>query len=174
MEKNFPWYRWISSRGEDLDMPFTILNFPVKFVSLFEHGHYLSKIGEVSLTTWSLMNSGRRMVTKIGFLPFLRGQIRLRKLRQISESPKRHWTSVPWNFSFAVFDPKAKKNFEIETLYRVPISGHALKLGTPEHRTTEHGTPAKYRNSGRTLMELWNTGGKTDHLRNKWNKRTPT
>lgn len=46
--------------------------------------------------------------------------------------------------------------------------------GTPEHRTTEHGTPAKYRNSGRTLMELWNTGGKTDHWRNKWNKRTPT
>ena len=46
MEKNFPWYRWISSRGEDLDMPFSILNFPVKFVSLFEHGHYLSKIGE--------------------------------------------------------------------------------------------------------------------------------
>ena len=46
MEKNFPWYRWISSRGEDLDMPFTILNFPVKFVSLFEHGHHLSKIGE--------------------------------------------------------------------------------------------------------------------------------
>ena len=27
-------------------MPFTILNFSVKFVSSFEHRHYLSKIGE--------------------------------------------------------------------------------------------------------------------------------
>ena len=27
-------------------MPFTILNCPVKFVSSFEHRHYISKIGE--------------------------------------------------------------------------------------------------------------------------------
>ena len=68
------------------------------------------------------MNSGRRRVTKISFLPFLREPIRLRKLRQISESPKRHWISVPWSFSFAVFDLKTKTNFEGETLYRAPIS----------------------------------------------------
>ena len=80
------------------------------------------KLEKANLTTWSLMNSGRRMVTKIGFLPFLRGPVRLRKLRQISESPKRHWISVPWSFSFAVFDPKTKTNFEGETLYRAPIS----------------------------------------------------
>ena len=80
------------------------------------------KLEKASLTTWSLMNSGRRMVTKIGFLPFLRGPVRLRKLRQISESPKRHWISVPWSFSFAVFDPKTKTNFEGETLYRARIS----------------------------------------------------
>ena len=43
------------------------------------------KLEKTSLTTWSLMNSGRRMITKIGFLPFLRGPILLRKLRQISE-----------------------------------------------------------------------------------------
>ena len=80
------------------------------------------KLEKASLTTWSLMNSGRRMVTKIGFLPFLRGSIRLWKLRQISELPKRHWISVPWSFSFAVFYPKAKTNFEGDTLYRAPIS----------------------------------------------------
>ena len=80
------------------------------------------KLEKASLTTWSLMNSGRRMVTKIGFLPFLRGPIRLRKLRQISESPKRHWISVPWSFSFAVFDPKTKTNFQGEVLYRAPFS----------------------------------------------------
>ena len=80
------------------------------------------KLEKLSLTTWSLMNSGRRMVTKIGFLPFLRGPIRLWKLRQIPEWPKRHWISVPWSFSLAVFDPKTKTNFEGETLYRAPIS----------------------------------------------------
>ena len=80
------------------------------------------KLEKASLTTWSLMNSGRRMVTKIGFLPFLRGPMRLQKLTQISESPKRHWISVPWSFSFAVFDLKAKANFERETLYRATVS----------------------------------------------------
>ena len=68
------------------------------------------------------MNSGGTMVTKIGFLQFLKGSTRLRKLRQISESPKPHWISVPWNFSFAVFDLRAKTNFEGETLYRAAIS----------------------------------------------------
>ena len=62
------------------------------------------------------------MVTKIGSLPFLREPTRLRKLRQTSESPKRHSISVPWSFSFAVLDPKTKTNFAGETLYRAPIS----------------------------------------------------
>ena len=100
-------------------------------MSSFEHRHYLSKIVEGEphyLVTnelrgaWSLMSSGRRMVTKIGFLPFLRGPIRLQKLRQISESPKRHWISVPRSFSFADFDPRAKTNFEGETSYMARIS----------------------------------------------------
>ena len=68
------------------------------------------------------MNSGRSVVTKIGSLPFLRGPICLLKLRQISELSKQHWIFVPWSFSFAVFDPKTKTNFEGETLYRAPIS----------------------------------------------------
>ena len=78
------------------------------------------KLERASLTAWSLMNSGRRMVTKICSLPFLRGPIRFRKIRQISESPKRHWISVPWSFSFTAFDPKIKTNFEGETLYWAP------------------------------------------------------
>ena len=45
------------------------------------------------------------MVTKIGSVPFPRGPTRLRKFRQVSESPKRHWMSVPSSFSLAVFDP---------------------------------------------------------------------
>ena len=80
------------------------------------------KLENASLTTWSLINSGRRIVTKIGSLPFLRGPIRLWKFRQISESPKRHWISVLSSFSFAAFDLKTKINFEGETLYRAPIS----------------------------------------------------
>ena len=62
------------------------------------------------------------MFTKIGSLPFLREPTCLWKFRQISESPKRHWISVPSSFSFAAFDPKTKTNFEEETLYREPIS----------------------------------------------------
>ena len=80
------------------------------------------KLENASLTAWSLTNSGRRIVTKIGSLPFLRGPTRLWKFRQISESPKRHWISVPSSFSFAAFDPKTKTNFQGETLYRRPIS----------------------------------------------------
>ena len=67
------------------------------------------------------MNSGRRIVTKIGSLPFLRGATHLWKFRQISVSPKRHWISVTSSFSFAAFDPKTKTNFQGETLYRAPI-----------------------------------------------------
>ena len=70
------------------------------------------------LTAWSLMNSGRKIVTKIGSLPSLRGPTRL----HISESPRQQWISVPESFSFAVFDPKTKTHFEGETLYRTPIS----------------------------------------------------
>ena len=80
------------------------------------------KLEKASRTTWSLMNTGRRMVTKIGFIPFLRGPTRLQKLRQISESSKRHWISVPCSFTFPFFDPKTKTNFEGEILYRAPIS----------------------------------------------------
>ena len=80
------------------------------------------RLEKAGLTAWSLMSSGRRMVTKIGSLPFLRGPTRLRKLRQVSESPKRNWISVSWSFSFAVLDPRPKTNFEEETLYRAAIS----------------------------------------------------
>ena len=80
------------------------------------------RLERAGLTAWSLMNSGRRMATKIGSLPFLSGPTRLRKLRQVSESPKRNWISVPWSFSFAVLDPRANTNFEEETLYRAAIS----------------------------------------------------
>ena len=103
-------------------MPFTISNFFVKFVSSFEHRHYLSKIGEDE-PHYLVTNEHRKEDGyKIGFLPFLRGPTGLRKLRQISESSKRHWISVPCSFSFPVFDPKTKTNFEGEILYRAPIS----------------------------------------------------
>ena len=81
-----------------------------------------SKLEKAGLTAWSLMNSGGKIVTKIGYLPSLRGPTRLRKLWHISESSKRHWIAVPESFSFAVFDPKTKTNFEVDTLYRAPIS----------------------------------------------------
>ena len=68
------------------------------------------------------MSSGRKIVTKIGSFPFLRGPTRFRKFRHTSESLKRHWISVPASFSFGVFDPKTKTNFEGETLYRAPTS----------------------------------------------------
>ena len=54
-----------------------------------------AKLGKASPTVWSLMNSGRKIVTKIGSLPSLRRPTRLRKLpitpsdsrmRQISDS----------------------------------------------------------------------------------------
>ena len=80
------------------------------------------KLEKASLTVWSLMNSGRRIVTKIGSFLFLRGPIRFRKLRQTSESPKRHRISVPCSFSITTFDSKTKTNFEGEILYRVPVS----------------------------------------------------
>ena len=71
-----------------------------------------SKLENASLTAWSLINSGRSIVTIIGFLPFLTGPTRLRKFKQMSESPKRHWISVLSSFSFAAFDPKTETNFE--------------------------------------------------------------
>ena len=80
------------------------------------------KLEKVSLTAWSLMSSGRKIVFKIGSFPFLRGPTRFWKFRHISELLKRRWISVPASFSFAVFDPKIKTNFEGETLYRAPIS----------------------------------------------------
>ena len=51
MERNFPSsYHWISSRGEDFNMPFTVSNFSVKSMLPLntgpEHRHYFSKIGE--------------------------------------------------------------------------------------------------------------------------------
>ena len=80
------------------------------------------KLEKASLTAWSLTNSGRNMVTKIGSLPFLRGPTRLWKLKRRSESPKRYWICVFSSFSFVACDPKTKTNFEEETLYRAPIS----------------------------------------------------
>ena len=41
------------------------------------------KLENASLTAWSLINSGRKMVTKIGSLPFLRGPTRLWKLSKV-------------------------------------------------------------------------------------------
>ena len=68
------------------------------------------------------MNSGRRIVTKTGSLPLLTGPIRLRKFRQSSESPKRHWISVPRSYSFAVFDQKDQHKLWRRNLYRAPVS----------------------------------------------------
>ena len=65
------------------------------------------------------MNSGRKIAAKIGSLPSLRVPTRF---QHISESPKQNWTAVSESFSFAVFDPNIKRNFEGETLYRAPIS----------------------------------------------------
>ena len=69
----------------------------------------------------------------------------LETFRQISESPRQYWISVPWSFSFATFDLKTKTNFEGETLYRAHICDslrfqntgniqfYNLSLGSPEH-----------------------------------------
>ena len=114
-------YRWILSRGEDFNMTFTISNFHVKLMPSFENSHYISKTGEGKSHCLVANELRKVMVTKIGSLPFLRGPTHLWKFRQISESPKRHWISVPSSFSFAVFDPITKTNFEGETLYRAPI-----------------------------------------------------
>ena len=120
MERNFPrQYRWISSHGEDSTMSFPVSDESIKFVSTFEYRHYLSKAGEGE-SHHLVANELRKEYGHKDF-PFLRGPIRFRKLRQISESPKRHWIFVPWSFSFAAFDPKTKTNFEGETLYRAPI-----------------------------------------------------
>ena len=73
------------------------------------------KLEKANLTAWSQINPGRKMVAKIRSLPFLRGPTRFRKLRHISESLKRHWISVPSSFSFTVFDPMTKTNFEGDT-----------------------------------------------------------
>ena len=80
------------------------------------------KLEKASLTAWSLMSSGRKIVTKIGSFPFLRGPTRFRKFRCTSELLKRHWISIPASFSFGVLDPKTKTNFEGETLHRAPTS----------------------------------------------------
>ena len=68
------------------------------------------------------MSSERKIVTKIGSFPFLRGPTRFWKFRHTLESLKRHWISVPASFCCGVFDPKTKTNFEGETLYRAPTS----------------------------------------------------
>ena len=121
MERNFPrQYCWISSRGEDTNMPFPVSDESIKFVSTFEYRHYLSKAGEGE-SHHLVANELRKEYGHKDF-PFLRGPIGFRKLRQISESPKWHRISAPWSFSFAAFDPKTKTNFEGETLYRAPIS----------------------------------------------------
>ena len=65
------------------------------------------------------MCAGRKIVTRVGSFPFLKGPTRFRKFSLISDSPKRHWISVPASFSFAVFGPTTKTNFERQTLHRV-------------------------------------------------------
>ena len=53
------------------------------------------KLEKASLTTCSLMNSGRKKVTKISSLPSLKGPTGLPKLRHISEPPKRYLRVSP-------------------------------------------------------------------------------
>ena len=130
MERNFPWEcRWTPSRGIDSAVSFAIPNFPIKEIFRLNFPIYLPlktdttspKLEKASLTAWSLMNSGRKIVTKIGSFPFLRGPAGYLKVKTISESPERLWISVPSSFSFTVYDPRTKTNFEGETLYRAPI-----------------------------------------------------
>ena len=113
---------WILCLGEYFNVLFTIQNFLLNLCLPLKTVTTSAKLEKASLTAWSLMNSGRRMVTKIGSLPFLTGSTSLWKFRQIYVSRKRHWISVPSSFSFAAFDLKTKTNLEGETLYRAPIS----------------------------------------------------
>ena len=101
---------------------FSISYVSVKSVSAFEDRHCFLRIGEGRSHCLVTNELRRKVVTKIGPLPSLRGPTRLRKLWHISESSKWHWIAVPESFSFAVFDPKTKTNFEVDTLYRAPIS----------------------------------------------------
>ena len=91
--------------------------FPPSGQKIFAEIHYFSK--SHCLVTNELR---KKDSDKDRSLPSLRGPTRLRKLRHVSESPKRHWISAPESFSFAFFDPKTKTNCEGETLYRAPIS----------------------------------------------------
>ena len=110
VERNFAWwYHWISSRGEDFNMPFTVsiflLNQCLPLNTGPKHRHYFSKIGESK--SHSLMRSGRKLssLTKIGSFPFLRVPTHFWKFRHTSESLKRHWISVPAGLSIGIFDP---------------------------------------------------------------------
>ena len=80
------------------------------------------KLEKASLTTCSLMNSGRKKVTKIGSLPSLKGPTG-RNYGMFAEIKAcfRTTKTVPESFSFAVFDPETKTNFEGESMYRTPI-----------------------------------------------------
>ena len=136
MERKFSWQnRWISSRGEDSNMSFPVSHGSIKFVSTFEYRHYLSQAGEGESHRLVGNELRKEDSHKDRFSPFLRGPILFRKLRQISESPKRHWISVTRSFSFAAFDSKTKTNFEGETLSRAPICDSLrfpnLSLGLP-------------------------------------------
>ena len=103
-------------------MSFTISIFPIKFISGLNTDTTSPKLEKAILTAWSLMSSERKIVTKTGYFPFLRGPTRFRKFRHISESLKWHWISITASFSFAVYDSNTKTNSEGETLYKVPIS----------------------------------------------------
>ena len=83
-------------------------------MSACKHRYYFSKIGEGKSHCLITNELRKKKMTKIGSFPFLRGPACFRKLKRISESPKRHWISVSASFSFAVFDPKTKTNFEGE------------------------------------------------------------
>ena len=88
------------------------------------------KLEKATLTAWSLMNSGRNIVTRVGSFPFLRGPTRFRRFSLISDLLKQHWNSAPASFSFTVFDPKTKTNFEGETFYRalIPVTPSGSRM----------------------------------------------
>ena len=97
-------YCWIFSHRKILTCLLPFLTFLLKVCLPLEEDTTSPKLEKASLTAWSLMWSGRRIVTKIGFFPFLRGPTHF------------------WKFKIAGFDPRAKTNFEGETLYRASIS----------------------------------------------------
>ena len=84
-------------------MPFTISDIRVTLMSSFGGGYFISRIGGGESHCLVTNRLGKRIVIRIGSLPFLGGPARLCKFGQISGSPGRHWISVLSSFSFAGF-----------------------------------------------------------------------